>query len=181
MDRKEAFELMKKHVKNKNLRKHILAVESVMIHLGRKFGEDEEKWGLAGLLHDLDYEITAKDPDNHALVTVELLKEYNFPEDITNAILAHNLKAPVETQMDKAIYCADPITGMIVACALIHPDKSLDPIDPEFVIRRMGEKRFAASVNRDAIHACVNLGITLEEFVQISIDAMKDIRDELGL
>lgn len=181
MNREEAMALMKKHVKNKNLRKHILSVEAVMKHLARRLSEDEEKWGLVGLLHDLDYEKTMDDPDNHALVTVEMLKEYALPDDITNAILAHNKKAPIESSLEKAVYCADPVTGMIVACALIHPDKNLDPIDPEFVIRRMGEKRFAASVNREAIMSCTSLGLTLEEFIGISLEAMRDIRDELGL
>jgi putative nucleotidyltransferase with HDIG domain len=181
MERIEAFELMKKHVKNKNLRKHILAVESVMRHLARHFGEDEETWGLVGLLHDLDYEETMNDPDNHAVKTVEMLKSYHLPDMITNAILAHNKKAPIETVLEKAIYCADPVTGMIVACALIHPDKNLDPIDPEFVIRRMGEKRFAAAVNREAIGSCESIGLSQEEFIRISLDAMKEIRKDLGL
>jgi putative nucleotidyltransferase with HDIG domain len=181
MNREEALTLMKSHVKNKNLRKHILAVEAVMKHLARRLGEDEEKWGLVGILHDLDYEHTADDPENHALMTVDLLKEYDLPEDMTNAILAHNQKAPIQSSMDKAIYCADPITGMIVTCALIHPDKNLDPIDPDFVIRRMGEKRFAASVNRDAIKSCDSLNLSLEEFIQISLDAMRSIRGDLGL
>jgi len=181
MKREKALELMKSHVKNKNLRKHILAVESVMKHLARYFNEDEEKWGLVGLLHDLDYEKTVNDPEKHSLLTVEMLKEYNLPEDMTNAILAHNKKAPITSSMEKAVYCADPVTGMIVACALIHPDKNLDPIDPEFVIRRMGEKRFAASVDREAIKSCESLNISLDQFVKISLEAMRDIRQDLGL
>ncbi|OGL44517.1 MAG: phosphohydrolase [Candidatus Schekmanbacteria bacterium RBG_13_48_7] len=181
MNRDKALELMKSNVKNKNLRKHIFAVESVMKHLARRFKEDEEKWGLVGLLHDLDYEKTVNDPDNHAVKTVEMLKEYNLPEDMISAILAHNKKAPIQSNLEKAIYCADPVTGMIVACALIHPDKNLDPIDPEFVIRRMGEKRFAASVNREAIMSCESLNLSLEQFIRISLDAMLEIRNELGL
>ena len=181
MNRELALALMKTHVKNSNLQKHILAVEAVMRHLARRLGADEELWGLVGLLHDLDYEYTMKDPEHHALKTVDMLKEYDLSQEITNAILAHNNKAPIVSNLEKALYCTDPVTGMIVSCALIHPDKNLSPIDPAFVIRRMGEKRFAASVNRDAIRSCETLSLSLDEFIQISLDAMRGIRAELGL
>ncbi len=181
MDRQEALILMESKVTNKNLRKHIIAVEIVMKYLAKELGEDEAKWGLAGLLHDLDYEKTKNTPERHGLVTAELLKDKNVAEDILNAIKAHADKKRRETKMEKAIYCADPVTGFLVACALIKPEKRLSVIDVEFAKNRMKERRFAAGADRDRMRSCEALGLSLDRFFQIALDAMNSINDQLEL
>ncbi|MBI4713118.1 MAG: HDIG domain-containing protein [Planctomycetes bacterium] len=182
MNRQDAVKLMESKVTNINLRKHILAVEAVMRQLARELKQDEAKWALTGLLHDLDYEDTKNSPERHALVTAELLRDTpSVTADIIDAIKAHADKKEKSSLMEHAIYCADPVTGFIVACALIHPDKKLAPIDVPFARNRMKEKRFAAGANRDAIQHCSALGFDLDKFLQISLDAMKSISPELEL
>ena len=181
MNIEEARDLVWSRVKNKNLRKHILAVAAVMKHLARRLSEDEDRWELCGMLHDLDYEETKDDPERHTLVAEAVLRELGVDEDIIEAVKAHAEKAPLDKTMNIAAYCADPVTGLIVACALIHPEKKLAPIDAAFAMKRFKEKRFAAGADRDRIRACEKLGIDLEEFLDLSIRAMKGISRELGL
>ncbi|MBI4834962.1 MAG: HDIG domain-containing protein [Planctomycetes bacterium] len=181
MTRDEARKLMESKITNINLRKHILAVEAVMKFLARELKADEEEWGMAGLLHDLDYEETKNSPERHGLVTAEWLTGKGINDAIINAIKAHAEKKPRETPMEKAIYCADPITGFLVACALIKPEKKLSAVDADFAKNRMKEKRFAAGANRNAIMASSELGMELDKFINISLDAMKSINAELGL
>ncbi|MEK7448784.1 MAG: HDIG domain-containing metalloprotein [Planctomycetota bacterium] len=181
MNRTEAFALMESKITNLNLRKHVLAVEAVMKRLARELHQDEEQWGLAGLLHDLDYEETKNTPDRHGLTTVELLKDKNVPAEVLNAIKAHTDKKPRETLMEKAIYCADPVTGFLVACALIRPAKKLADVDAEFAKNRMKEKRFAAGASREAMQSCRELNLDLDRFFLISLEAMNSISQELGL
>ncbi|HEY8542494.1 MAG TPA: HD domain-containing protein [Pseudothermotoga sp.] len=181
LKREDALELLKNHVKSKNLIKHCLAVEVVMKALARRLGEDEELWGLAGLLHDLDYDYTKDDPQNHGFKTVELLKSYELPKPVLDAILAHCEKKEIVTTMEKAIYAADPVTGFIVAAALITPEKSLSVIDTDFLVRRFKEKLFAKGANREQMKSCEEFGLSLEEFLTLSLDAMRTINKELGL
>lgn len=181
LKRDEAFELVKKHVKTKNLVKHCLAVEVVMRALARRFSEDEELWGLAGLLHDLDYDYTKDTPESHGLKTVELLKGLDVPKEVLDAILAHCEKKAIETKMERAIYAADPVTGFVVAAALITPEKSLSVIDTDFLMRRFKEKLFAKGANREQMKSCEELGLSLEEFLSLSLDAMRSISKEIGL
>ncbi len=181
MTRDEALSLLKSHLRSVNLLKHSLAVEAVMRRLAREFGEDEDKWGLAGLLHDLDYDMTKDNMEKHGYVTVEILKQYDLPDDVLHAILSHPGHVERVSLMDKALYAADPVTGFIVACALIHPEKKLDPLDVPFLTRRFNEKRFARGANRDQIRSCSELGLSLERFLEISLCAMKEISGSLGL
>ncbi len=183
MTRDEALALVKKHIKNRNLVKHTLAVEAVMRKLAEHFGEDVDKWGLAGLLHDIDYSETQDDPSKHSLVGGEMLAEMGVEEDIVKAVKAHNEYhgLPRETRMAKALYASDPLTGLIVAAALIHPDKKLSSIDVDFVMNRYGEKSFARGANREIIASCAELGLDLREFVALSLEAMQGIADDLGL
>ncbi|MEW6026443.1 MAG: HDIG domain-containing metalloprotein [Planctomycetota bacterium] len=180
MTRNEALTLMQERITNINLRKHIIAVEAVMKHLARELKADEEKWGLVGLLHDLDYEETKNDPSRHTLVTEEMLKD-KVAQEIIDGIKSHNDKKTRVSPMEHAIYAADPVTGFLVACALIRPEKKLAPVDVAFAKSRMKEKRFAAGASREAMNNCTNLGIDLDKFLQISLDAMKSISGELGL
>jgi len=181
MDRQQAYEFSRSKFSNKNLFKHVLAVEAVMRGLADFFGEDAEQWGLAGLLHDLDYEETVNDPKRHTLVTEEMLKPFHLDPEIIEAIKCHNDLAPRTKLIGKAIYAADPVTGLIVAAALMHPDRKLKSIDVEFIMRRFKEKRFAAGASREQMQTCEDLGLSVEEFLAIALKAMQAIDKELGL
>jgi putative nucleotidyltransferase with HDIG domain len=182
MDRATALDLLRTNVKNKNLVKHCLACEAVLAALAEHYREDEQSWRLAGLLHDLDYDQTADSPDDHARIAAEMLEREGLDSEIVHAVLAHNDKAPRESRLDKALYCVDPLTGLIVAAALIRPEKKLAAIDAQFVLNRFKEKSFARGADRGQIQACEQeLGLTLEEFVGIGVTAMQGISDDLGL
>ncbi|SFG62731.1 HDIG domain-containing protein [Desulfotomaculum arcticum] len=183
MTRDEAYLLLKQHMKTKNLIKHSLAVEACMRRLARHFGEDEEKWGLAGLLHDIDYDRTKDAPDRHSIEGAELLAEIGLPEDVVYAVKVHNEAHgfPRISLMDRSLYCIDPLTGLIVAAALIKPEKKLAAIDVEFLFKKFGEKSFARGANREIIAACSEIGLGLEEFLGLGLDAMQGIAVEMGL
>jgi putative nucleotidyltransferase with HDIG domain len=178
--RQEAYDLVIQNVKQKNLVKHILAVEAVMRRLAEHLEQDIEFWGLTGLLHDLDYSKTADKPEQHTYLTIEWLEKYNIPEDMKHAINAHPGHIPCESQLDWALYCADPVTGLIVAGVLMHPSKKLIGIDVSYMLRRFKEKRFAAGANRDDIAKCEKLELPLDQFMGLAIEAMRSISDELG-
>lgn len=183
LDRAEALSLMQRHLRNENMRKHSLAVEAVMRALARRLGQDEEKWGLAGILHDIDYDETRYDPDRHSMVGADMLREAGLDDEVVEAVRAHNDAhgLPRESLMSKALYSCDPLTGLIVAAALIHPEKKLGAIDTGFVMNRFGEKAFARGARREPIRACSELGLGLEEFVSIGLEAMQAIAPQLGL
>ena len=181
MTRDECARMVTDNCRNKNLFKHMLATEAVMRRLAERLGEDVEAWARAGLVHDLDYDETAEDPERHGLVSAEKLAELGFPDEIIHAVKAHNEHAPRESAMDKALYASDPVTGLIVAAALMHPDKKLAGLDVDFVMRRFGERRFAAGADRDQIRACSELGLELDEFLGLAVEAMQGISDDLGL
>lgn len=182
MKREEAIALIREHVKKKNLVKHMIATGACMKEIARVLGEDEDRWELAGILHDLDYEVTYDKPEEHAKVTVKMLEEMGFNDrEILDAILAHAGKKERVTPMEKAIYAIDPTTGFIVACALMHPSKSLAGLDLSFMLRRFKEKRFAEGANREQIKSIEELGISLEEFLELCLKAMRSVSKELGL
>ncbi len=183
MEREEALRLVKQEVKTKNLIKHMLAVEAVMRRLARELGQDEELWGLAGLLHDLDYDKTVDQPEQHGLLGAQILEEKGFPAELIRAVKAHNEMLGVERQtlLDKALYAADPVTGLLVAAALIHPQKKLAAIDLDFVLNRFKEKSFARGADRGQIETCRDLNLTLERFIALSLEAMQSIAADLGL
>lgn len=181
MDRQQARELMEHTIPNKNLQKHMLAAEACMRGLAAHFGEDQEKWALAGLLHDLDYDQTADDFPNHGLVTAKMLEGKGLSEDIIYAIKAHPGHVEARSKIDFALYAVDPLTGLIVAAALMHPSKKLANVDVPFIMKRYKEKRFAAGANREQIQTCDRLGLTLEDFVGRCLAAMQGISEELGL
>jgi len=174
---------VKERIKNKNLFKHTLAVEAVMRRLASHLKEDEELWGLAGVLHDIDYEETKDSPEDHSLVGGEMLGKMGLPSQVVDAVKAHNSVhgLPRESKMAKALYAADPLTGLIVAAALVHPDKRLGSLDTEFVLNRFGEKSFARGARRETIMACEELDLSLEEFISLGLEAMKGISGRLGL
>lgn len=181
--REEALKILSQYISNKNLLKHMYAAEAVMGALARHFGEDEEAFRLAGLMHDIDYDETKDDPVRHSLVGGEILAELGFPEKVVYAVKCHNERhgLPRTSLIDKALYATDPLTGLIVAGALIHPEKKLAPLDVSFLVNRFYEKSFARGANREQIASCSELGLSLEEFIAIGLEAMKAIHEELGL
>ncbi|MHB8918332.1 MAG: HDIG domain-containing metalloprotein [Desulfocucumaceae bacterium] len=183
MTREEALNLLNENLENRNLFKHSLAVEAVMRELARHFGEDEQTWGLAGLLHDIDYDRTKDLPDRHSLEGARLLEEKGLPQEVVYAVKVHNDKHgfPRQSLLDKALFATDPVTGLIVAGALIKKEKSLAAIDVPFLINRMGEKSFARGANRETIRSCDQMGLSLDDFLGISLRAMQKISTEMGL
>jgi putative nucleotidyltransferase with HDIG domain len=184
MTRDQALELLNTHIQADNLLKHCLATEAIMRELARRFEADEELWGVTGLLHDLDFETTKDDMASHATKTVEMLEPYDLPKEATDAILRHNAEAlglERQTTMDYALTCAETITGLIVASALVHPDKELARLKTKSVRKRMKSKEFARNVNREHVQLCEEIGIPLADFIELSINAMCSVSDDLGL
>lgn len=154
-----------------------------MRRLAGHFGEDVEKWGLAGLLHDVDYDETAQDPERHSMIGADLLASLGVEPDIVYAVRVHNEAhgLPRLSLMDKSLHACDPLTGLITSAALILPAKKLAAVDAEFVIKRFGEKAFARGANREQIRRCEELGLELDQFIRFGVEAMQGISDELGL
>ncbi|MCX7857297.1 MAG: HDIG domain-containing protein [Deltaproteobacteria bacterium] len=184
MNREKALELLNTYISNQNLIKHSLATESCMRSLASRFGEDPEKWGLCGLIHDIDYEVVNGDMKRHSLEGVRILKKHGFDDDICQAVLSHNEAHGVvpASRMAKALYCVDPITGLIVAATLVLPSKKISHLKPENLLNRFKEKSFAKGVRREVILKCKEyLDIELETFSDICIKAMNTIAEDLGL
>jgi putative nucleotidyltransferase with HDIG domain len=182
--RDTALALLREYCGEETLIKHSLATEAVMRALATRLGHDPEKWGIAGLLHDLDYDQTKNDPARHTLRTEEILRQKGIEEEIIDAIKAHNAEAlgiKREKPIHFAITSAESITGLIVATTLVYPDKRIASVKPSSIVKRMKEKGFARGVRRDAIKECEKLGLDLDEFSALSLTAMKGIRDLLGL
>ncbi|HLB28439.1 MAG TPA: HD domain-containing protein [Dehalococcoidales bacterium] len=183
MNREEALAAVKAKVANENSVKHMLAAEAIMRALARRFGEDEEEWGLAGLLHDIDLELFGGDMNVHSRMGSDMVKELGAGAAIAQAILCHNEThgVPRQTRMDKALFCADPVTGLITASALVMPDKKLASVAASSVKKRFKAKGFAAGANRENISTCSELGLELDEFLDLGLQAMQGIAAELGL
>lgn len=181
MNREEALTLLRAHLQNKNLVKHCFAVEACMRAMAVRLGFDPEPWGAAGLVHDLDYEMTEMSAELHTVETVKILEGLGVDPAIVQAVRAHAGKAPCVSPMDTAIYAIDPLTGLIVAATLMHPAKKIKNIDAEFVKRRYREKSFAKGARREDIETCRNLGLDLDEFISVCLAAMQGIEAELGL
>lgn len=190
MTREEAYEELTSLIKNPNLIKHHLAAEAVMRALYRKFNAksldpaQEERWGMVGLLHDADYELTKDQPERHTLELEKLLGN-KLDEGMMHAIKSHNFaRTGVEpnSTLDWSIYACDELTGLIIASALVHPDKKLKSLTSDFVLNRFKESSFAKGADRKQIKACEeHLGIPLKEFVEINLKAMQGISQDLGL
>jgi uncharacterized protein len=184
MTRDEALSLVHNHLKNPNMIKHCLATEAVMKALAEKLGEDPEKWGLAGLLHDLDAESSGDDLSVHTHETVRILKEKGLDEGIIEAIRLHNESAHQDkrsTVFHHALAAGETITGLIIATALVYPDKKLGSVKPKSVKKRFKEKAFAAGANRDIIRECEKCSLELGDFSDLCLTAMQGISGELGL
>ena len=188
--RNKALELLHENMQSQNLRRHCYAVEAVMLALARKFQMTNVKcqiWGLVGLLHDGDYEKTKETPEKHTLLMADWLKEMGKTDpEILSAILSHNFShtgqnAP-QNRLEWSLYCCDELTGLIVAVVLVRPDKKLSSVSVESIMNKWNQKSFAAGVKREQIEKCEEkLGIPLPEFIGISLFAMQEIHQELGL
>lgn len=187
MKREESLNLLHSHMQNPNLRRHCYSVEAVMRALARHFGEDEEIWGIVGLLHDGDYEETKNDPKQHTLKMATWLKEAGETnQSILAAILSHNFAHTGQNEpnnnLEWSLYCCDELTGLIVAVALVRPEKKLNAVTVDSVMKKWDVKAFAAGVHREQIKTCEEkLGIKLEEFIRLALTAMQSIHEELGL
>ncbi len=183
MQREEAFKLLNQNLTNENHINHSLAVEAIMKGLAERLGEDAEKYGLAGLLHDIDYDETGEDPAKHSLIGAEILKENGIADDIVYAVKVHNEMhgLPRVSLLDKALYAADPLSGFITAAALVRPDKKLEEVQLKSLKKRFKEKAFAKGANREQMQTCTELGLELDEFMDIALQSMKKIAPELGL
>lgn len=185
--REKALEILNKNLHNRNLFRHCLATEAAMRGLAKHFRKDENKWGLVGLLHDGDWEETTNDPSQHTKKMVEWLKEAGEKDqEILQAILSHNFvhtgENPPKTKLEWAIYTCDELTGFIVAVALVMPNKKLNSVTVDSVLKKFPVKSFAASVHRDQIKLCEEkLGIPLPQFIEIVLKSMQAVAAELGL
>jgi putative nucleotidyltransferase with HDIG domain len=182
MDRQAAWDLLCEYTKNENLRKHALAVEACLRAYARKFGEEEEKWAVVGLIHDFDYELYPNAPD-HPLKGSEILKEKGVSEEIRRAILGHAdyTGVPRDTLLAKVLYACDELAGFVTACALVRPDR-IATLEAKSVRKRMKDKAFARAVSRDdIIKGAEELGLPLDEHITFCIAAMRGIANELGL
>lgn len=184
MTRGEALALLESHVGADSLKRHCLATEAIMLALAQRLGQNGELWGIAGLLHDLDFEQTQDDPCRHGRQTVEILSSYPLPQEIIDAILRHNaesLDLERESILDYALTCAETITGLIAAAALVHPERRVRSLSSKSVLKRMKSKDFARNVNRQHILLCEKFGIPLVDFIELSLKAMASISEQLGL
>ena len=180
--RDEALELVHAHVKSESLRRHMYSVEAAMRAYARKLGEDEELFGITGLVHDFDYESR---PDEHPLPGAEVLREKGYPEELVHAVLAHNearTGVHPETLLDRTLRACDEVTGLITAAALVRPSRSLHDLEAKSVMKKFKDRAFAAGVDRQEVEESVNaFGVDLKEHVQFVIEAMRGIAQELGL
>jgi putative nucleotidyltransferase with HDIG domain len=180
-DRNEALALLGEWVKNEGLRTHMLAVEAAVRHYARLRGGDEETWGLAGLLHDLDWE---SHPDTHPLTGVESLRSRGYPEEVVTAILAHRSEftgVEPKSELDKVLVACDELSGMVVACCLVRPN-GIDDLTPKSVVKKLKDRAFAAGVSRDEVdRGFALLGIERDTHIQNVIDALRDKGEELGV
>ena len=190
MDREKAYNLLIKNVKNKNLLKHCLAVEAIMRGVAEYLSKeknnplyDSDKWAIAGLVHDIDYDKTFDSSEKHSIVGAQILHESGFDDEIVYAVKAHNNIHGFEpkSDMDIALFSTDPLSGLIVAAALITPEKKLGAIDTKFVLNRYKERLFAKGANRQNMLECEKIGLSLEKFIEIGLSAMQKIDRELGL
>jgi len=183
MDREAALKAIRENVKNENLIKHMLATEAIMRTLARRFNENEDEWGLAGLLHDIDVELTHADLKVHSKPGAQMAKQLGASEAICRAIFVHNEAhgEPCMSLMDKALFCADPLTGLITAGALVRPDKKLASVETKSIRKRFKEERFAAGANREQIAKCSEIGLELDAFIELGLEAMKGVAADLGL
>ena len=182
MDREEALGLVRQHVKKENNVKHMIAVGAVMRQTAIRLGQDQARWELIGILHDIDFEV-CNGAEDHCLKAQDILRG-RIDEEAIDCILAHNseyTKVPVDTPMKRALIAADASSGLVIACALVMPSKRLADVKPESLVKKFGSKDFAKGVSRERIMRCEEVGIPRDEFLAISLEGMRKVASELGL
>ncbi len=183
-DREEAVALLKAHVTDERMLAHSFASEAVMRSLARRLGKNEERWAMAGLLHDLDIERVGGDLTRHGIEAERILRERGYDPEMIDAVLRHNetaSKLSRETDFHHALAAGETITGLITATALVQPDRKVASVKVKSVVKRMKEKAFAASVRRENILECEQIGIPLPEFIELSLAAMCGVHEQIGL
>jgi putative nucleotidyltransferase with HDIG domain len=181
--REEAWELLSEYTKGKSLRQHAVAVETAMRACAAKYGGDADEWGLCGMLHDFDYEMFPS-AEEHPYKGAEILREHGYSESFIRAIMGHATYTGVErdTLMAKALFATDELCGFLVACALVRPDKSLNNLEVKSVKKKLKDKAFARSVNREDIYqGAQELGLDLDEHIRFVIDSLKPVQEKIGL
>lgn len=183
MDREKALALIKEYVSDETLINHMIATGAIMGGLAKRLGQDVEKWVVTGIVHDIDYEETKDNPELHSIRGGEILKELGFDEEIVQAVIAHNEIHGVErkTLLDKALFAADPLSGLIVATAYVMPSRKLEEVKVSSLKKKFKDKTFAKGANRDQIKTCEELEISLDEFLEIGLNSMKEIAEQIGL
>ncbi len=184
MTRDEAEALLKRYVQNERMLDHSYASEAVLRALADRLGRDQEKWGMAGLLHDIDIEIVGGDLSHHGIEGEKILSEMGIEPEIVDAVTMHNETSSGktrDTEFQHALAAGETVTGLIVATALVYPDKKIASVKVKSITKRMKEKAFAASVNRDTIRECEQIGLPLDDFVGIALSAMRGIAGRLGI
>ena len=183
MNSQDAWSLVKEHSRSDNLLRHSTAVEAVMRAYAKHFGENEEIWGMAGMLHDFDWDICPT-PDQHPEFGANILREKGCSDEIIRAVLSHGNHTGIsrETTMEKALFAVDELSGFITAVGLVRPTKSLEDVDPKVVKRKMKDKGFAKSINReDIVNGATDLGVDLDQHINFVINALKPVSNSLGL
>jgi len=183
LTRVQALEIINKNVQKKNVIYHMIAVEAVMRALAKHSAEDEEKWSMVGLIHDIDYEKTESTPQKHSLIAETMLKDI-AEADVVRAIKSHNFEhtgAKPETKMEKALIAADAISGLLIACALVKPSKKLADVNVETVAKKFKDKDFARGAHRNRILYCEQIGIPKEQFFEIALNGLKESASQIAL
>lgn len=183
ISREEAYQLLKKYLKNPNLIKHSIAVEAILADMAKKLHKDEDLWRITGILHDLDYEYTKEEPEKHATISAQIL-EGLIPDKALNAIKAHNYMHTSQvpsSSLDKSLIAADAVSGLIIATALIIPSKKLQDVRIETLYGKFKDKSFAAGCNRKRIELCTDVGIELPSFLKLSLESLQTVANELDL
>lgn len=183
--RQQAFDLLTKHIKGQFMINHHLGAEAVMRAFAKHFGENEERWGISGLIHDLDWEYTKDDPDQHTVKAAEILREEGFDEEIIHAMQAHHPSASgvnPSNLMEECLHKTEELTGLMIACALVQPDKKMASVKPESVLKKLKKKEFARGVDREIVNQAPEvLNMPMDQVIEISLKAMQDIAKEIGL
>jgi putative nucleotidyltransferase with HDIG domain len=181
--REEGLELFRKYNKSESLYRHALSVEAVMRYMARKHGEDEEMWGVIGLIHDLDYEMY---PDQHCRMTEVIMREEGWPEDYIRAVISHGYgicsDAQPQTLLEKTLYAIDELTGLVTTSALVRPSRSVLDMEAKSVLKKWNDRKFAAGVDRSVIEkGAADLGVELKDLVADAIAGMREVAEEIGL
>ncbi len=179
INKEEALILLKDHLKSENLIKHSLSVAIVMKHLAKHLHEDEEKWYITGLLHDIDYDMTFDQPEKHSLIAMDILKDTDISEDVKQAIKAHSGNFEIISLLDKCLWACDPITGLVLASAFMIPERKISLLKQSSLLKKYKSKNFAAGANREQISSCETVGISLTDFLNLATEAMSSIEEQL--